>query len=88
MNPTTTPTVPAGEIFDVWISADWSWSVDYSIDTPHQCVAVVKMQDLTGYYLAVWDAERGVWTRARYQHHPKLTAALAAVSGLVATTLV
>jgi hypothetical protein len=64
---TTTAHTPADDIQNVWVAADTTWPVDYSLETAHERVAVLKLPGMSGWHLAVqagrgWEHVRGATT--------------------------
>jgi hypothetical protein len=79
----TTTTVPADRIDNLWVAANTTWPVTYSLETPHQAVAVVKLHDVRGFAVAVHTGGR--WRHAHSAGN--VTEALALVPAVVATHL-
>jgi hypothetical protein len=79
---TTTAHTPADDIQNVWVAADTTRPVDYSLETAHQRVAVVKLQDITGCSLAVFDGGR--WERVDGFSPDSIAGALSLVPAVVA----
>jgi hypothetical protein len=80
MNPTTTPDAESIEYVLVASGAS-AWRVEYSLETAHHAVAVVKLRDLTDFSLAVFDGGR--WVRARRYSAPSIAEALRLVPAAV-----
>jgi hypothetical protein len=79
---TTTTHIPADNIQNVWVAADTTWPVDYSLETAHQSVAVIKLHDLTGCSLAVFDGGR--WEHVDGFSPDSIAGALSLVPAVVA----
>jgi hypothetical protein len=78
-----TTTTPADQIDNLWVAANTTWPVTYSLETPHHAVAVVKLHNLRGFAVAVHTDGR--WTHAHAAGN--VTEALSLVPVVVAVYL-